>query len=435
MSTSRTEDATRAKRTRDDSTESANAASGGAAAAPSSIDARLGPRLGLMKPALESQPVELQGTIISLAKEMLELRDALAQRKSSHARFDKPSKDPTTGEEVKDKAGNPLPFIPGSLRSKCPIKASSATNNDAEMAELKEEAEKMHAEYTTKMTEIAKRVSAREIVVREKATRTILYKLLDKMSLAHVISAEFTTGRLNGMQLARPDLCNITVRNILKGVNEQFAKRLGMDSGDKLAEEYETTRTVNHELAKDEDDAFIAPIVTKLLVDLPAFTTLLWDQQDQNNRKKLMEAEIKKELEKQATLEATEDVEMEMDAIDLTDPTGEALLSLIDKRVKIGVDKKTVQDKRAMRKKSSGEVKTATSKPTANGLKKKKDSAKRRKHQQEKQGTSKSTDPSKDKQSKQSKSSRRKQQKKSRGNQDGADASKGGDKRKSAGRR
>jgi len=144
MSTSSTEGATSNKRTRKGTkaSDTANAGFAGAAGAIAINDARLGPRLGPIKPSLESQPVELQGTIISLTKEMLDLRDVIKQRKTSFARFEKPSKDPITGESVKDKEGNPLPFIPGSLQEKCPLKASTAANNDTIMAELMEEAKK-----------------------------------------------------------------------------------------------------------------------------------------------------------------------------------------------------------------------------------------------------------------------------------------------------
>jgi hypothetical protein len=115
--TSTTEGATSNKRTRDGSNEpdTANAASGGAAASVSDLDARLGTRLMPLKPLLVLQPDELKGTLISSAKEMLDLRVTIKQRQESSARFDKPSTDPTTGAVQKDKDGQSLPFIPSSL--------------------------------------------------------------------------------------------------------------------------------------------------------------------------------------------------------------------------------------------------------------------------------------------------------------------------------
>eukprot|EP00956_Cyclotella_meneghiniana_P015072 scaffold22841_cov21-Cyclotella_meneghiniana.AAC.2 len=93
---------------------------------PSNLDSRL----ESLKVLLATQPDELKGTIISLSKEMLNLRATIKQREESYARFDKPSLNPTTGEIMNDEAGNPLPFIPNSLRSKCPVKPSAPMANE-----------------------------------------------------------------------------------------------------------------------------------------------------------------------------------------------------------------------------------------------------------------------------------------------------------------
>lgn len=443
MSTSNTEGATSNKRTRDQAaSDKANAGSAGAAAAAATTDAKLGARLAPIKLPLESQPEELQGTIISLIKEMLVVRDALTQRNTSYARFDQPSKDSTTGEVVKDKEGNPLPFIPGSLREKCPLKASSAANNDNAMAKLLEEAKQEHADYLLKMTATAKKIAAREISIREEVLRSNVYKLLDKMALAHTIRAELSTGRPEGCNLERKSHSHLITSSVLRLSTDSFAKKLGMDAGANLADEYQQKHNCPPSaLANEADDSFMTPIITKLAVDLPAFTTTLWDLDDKKDIDRKINAEIKKELQKAATLEATEDVEMEMDAIDLSNAPAEKLISFIDKQVQKGLDKKTVQFKRALRKNSSGEAENQTSKPTANGTKSNKNSAAQKKKKQ-KQGTSNQKDQSNAASSKKRKdkadTSNRNQKKKSAqqsAKAGKADGSKGGGKKRGAARR
>eukprot|EP00956_Cyclotella_meneghiniana_P026214 scaffold56165_cov33-Cyclotella_meneghiniana.AAC.2 len=67
---------------------------------------------------------------------MLDLRATIKQREESYARFTKPSLHPSTGETINDEAGNPLPFIPNSLRIKrenCPVKPTSAMASEQSM--------------------------------------------------------------------------------------------------------------------------------------------------------------------------------------------------------------------------------------------------------------------------------------------------------------
>eukprot|EP00956_Cyclotella_meneghiniana_P021089 scaffold37974_cov30-Cyclotella_meneghiniana.AAC.1 len=361
MLTSRSEGATSNKRTRNSST---NAGSARVANAAATIDARLGPRLAPIKPSLVSQPTELQGTIISLTKEMLELRDAIKQRKTSYARYDQPSKDPTTGNVVKDKEGNPLPFVPGALREKCPLKASPAANNDTIMAEHMEKAKKEHAEYIVKMIAVAKS-AAREINIREESLRSTLYKLINKIALASVIRAELTVGLPDNCELGRPEFVGFIAIAIIEGSTAAFATKLGMDTVQALADDCQKRNTYPTAMPREEDMSFVTPIVTKLLADIPAFTNTLWDHDDERDMNRKVNAEIKKELEKAAIVESTEDVEEELEGIDLADAPKERLTDFIDKRVRKETEKKTVQFKKAMRKNSLGEAKNQTSMPTA----------------------------------------------------------------------
>lgn len=439
MSPSRSEGATSNKRTRGNNTASdtANTGSAGVANAADTIIARLGPRLAPITPSLVSQPTELQGTIISLTKEMLDLRDAIKQRKASYARYDQPSKDPTTGNVVKDKAGNPLPFIPGPLREKCPLKASPASNNDTTMAELVEKAKTEHAEYIVKMTAVAKDIAAREIAIREELLRSALFKLINKMALASIIRLELSAGLPTNCTIGRPEFVGVIALAICEGSTAAFAQSLGMEGSRALADECQQRNNYPTAMPRDEDMTFVAPIVAKLLADVPAFTVTLWNSDDEKDINRKINAEIKKELEKSATVEATEDVEDELEAIDLTDMPKEKLKDLIDKRVQQGLDRKTVQFKRAMRKNSLGEAKNQDSKPTASGTTSKKNSAKQRSKAKSKQGTPKSTDqPTAEPQKKsKGKANSKNRNPKNSEKAEKAGGSNGGGKRRGAGRR
>jgi hypothetical protein len=84
------------------------------AAAPTDLASLLGPRLMPLMDLLATQPDELNGTIISLSQEMLDLHVTIKQRMKSHTQFDKPSTD-AKGKIQNNKEGNPLPFVPNSL--------------------------------------------------------------------------------------------------------------------------------------------------------------------------------------------------------------------------------------------------------------------------------------------------------------------------------
>ena len=106
MTNSTTEGAPSNKRSRGNdettATDTRRAASGSSAAVATDLASLLGPRLIPTMDLLATQPEELKGTIISRLREMLDLHATIRQGKKSHARFDKPSVDPTTGKEKTD---------------------------------------------------------------------------------------------------------------------------------------------------------------------------------------------------------------------------------------------------------------------------------------------------------------------------------------------
>jgi hypothetical protein len=106
-------------RTGDNEANDRRAAHGGSAAATdiaTDPHALLGTRLEPIMEVLASQPEELQTHIISSSNEVLDLHATIKQRMSTNTRFDKPMKD-TSGEVLKNAEGDPLKFVPNSLRT------------------------------------------------------------------------------------------------------------------------------------------------------------------------------------------------------------------------------------------------------------------------------------------------------------------------------
>ena len=236
-------------------------------------------------------------------------------------------------------------------------------------------------------------------------------------------------------EIGRQEFVGLIALAVVGGSPATFAAKLGMDTAVALADDCQKTNNYPTAMPRDEDMEFLTPIVTKLLTDVPNFTTVLWNLDDERDVNRKINAEIKKELEKAAIVESTEDVQDELDGIDLTDEPKDRLRDFIDKRVREGLDKKTVQFKKAMRKNSLGEAKNQTSKPTASGTKSKNNSAK----QQSKQGTNpKSKDQTTaEPKSKKQRGNANAKNRNQRNAQDAekAGGSKGGGKKRGAGRR
>ena len=371
---STTEDASSNKRRRSGPATASNrrnAASGGAATAappnPSNLDSRLEP----LKVMLVTQPDELKGTIISLSKEMLDLRATIKQREESYARFDKPSLNPTTGEIMNDEAGNPLPFIPNSLRSKCPVKPSAPMANEQSMRNYMDTVQATHAAYVTAMANHAKRIAELEIELRQSQLRRQMYKLLSNIALAHDVMGEVMAGSLPmGMKLSRDERVNKIVFDVLADASAKVSAAIGVVEGTPLKMDF--CATVNHidaviEDKMDESDSeFIKPIITKMCTWLPLLSVDLWEADDAKEQTRKINAALRIALKPKALVQANEDVDAEMNEVDAaTNPT--RLMDMIRNETQKQV---RVQ----MRKNYSGDAKNQESKPTGNGRESRKNS-------------------------------------------------------------
>jgi hypothetical protein len=375
MMNSTTEGASSNKRGRTSNvhaTATTRAASGGsAAAAPSDLASLLGPRLMPLMDLLATQPDELNGTIISLSREMLDLRVTIKQRMKSHARFDKPSTD-AAGKIQMDKDGNPLPFVPNSLRSKCPIKSSSQTNNDTEMKALLDAAAAIHTEYISKMIDSAKAVGQLEITLRVKQLRHKFLDLIATISLAWIVIAEVKLGGLpTALNLSRDELSTKLAFDTFVDAGPNVAAAVGVENGAKLAAEFASYKSFTpftlEEKMSEADSEFLKPIITKMNTWLPRLSVNLWDTDDEKEATREVNAALREVLKTKA-LQATNDaVEDAMDAED--EGLSKPLNDQIREECKKAFEKQMVSLKRQMRKNYSGDDKKSnqSSKPTKNG--------------------------------------------------------------------
>ena len=374
MNTSTTEGAASNKRSRMSvtfATATKKPASGGLAAndhtyLATTLGTRLMPLMGL----LATQPDELKGTIISQSREMLELRATIKQRIKSYARFEKPSTDATTGAVIKDRAGNPLPFLPSSLRSKCPIKASTQTNNDPEMVQLLEDAAAAHTEYQLKMTGYAKQTGKLEIKLRQQQLRTKLFVLLETIALAHIIITEVKYTLPTEIKLNKNQLTTKTTFDVLQDSTIAMANLVEAENGNKLAADYATARSFDNTAIEaemdDADDRVMKPIINKMNTWLPILTVDLWTADDNKDSEHAINAALRKELQPKAMVAANDSVDAAMDVEDSSNPP-ESLLNFIRKEQKKLGDKQMVMLKRQMRKNYSGDDKNQPLQPTKNG--------------------------------------------------------------------
>jgi len=328
---------------------------------------------------LATQPDELKGIIISQSREMLDLRVTIKQREKSHARFEKPSTDATTGSVLNDKDGNPLPFIPISLRSKCPIKASNAMNDEPLMAVLLEKAKQAHAEHISKMTSYAQQASRMEISLRTRQLRHKMYNLQETIALSRLIILEFSGGMPpTGMKLNRDELVTKITFDILANSAQGIADAVGKDNGAELAEEFAKHKSFDNPAMENKmeelDKRIMQPIITLMNTWLPRLSVDLWKEDDEKDKQRDINAALRIAFKPKAMQTATEAVEAAMDVEDVNNPS-KSLIEVIRKEQKKLADKQMVQLKRQMRKNySGGEKDDLPPKPTENGRERKKSS-------------------------------------------------------------
>lgn len=376
------------------------AASGGSAAgaATSALADTLGDRLMPLMGMLATQPDKTKGLIIERSRSMLDLRVTIKQRMASLARFDKPLKDPTTGQALQDERGNPLPFIPNSLRKKCPVESSKRMNDEPEMRTLMEEAKTEWDKCVKTMTNLAKRTAELEIQLHTKSLRHTFFDLIVMLARSELIVLEKKTGgRIDGLSLTPEQSANKAAYDALSTAGTLFCISVGVENGNKLMEAFSEYKSFNNRVIEEKmdtvyvdfssgervegsdcegsprqtskpDQLWIDPTITKLRTWIPILSVELWKHDDKRDMEREIEAALEEAFEPAAQRKANDDVEAAMDAEDTNAPSAK-LMDAIRKEQKKLADKQMIALKREMRKNYSGDGRNdqPPSKPTKNG--------------------------------------------------------------------
>ncbi len=380
-----TEGATGSNKRRRWDDDDAAATSRAAAANPTTIH-QIGKRLEPIKDVLASQPAELKGTIISSIEEMLDCYTTYRQKQKSLARFDQPMKDATTGVVVLDEEGNPKPFIPNPLRKACPVKAPKrvASKNDDQARALEEEAKKDYAEYIAKATATAKKYCQLDTDLCQEELFDKFYTLTVQMSLAYtIVKKTMKGGFTDGMKLDQDELANKIAYDIFHNFNQAQASNFGMESGEQLAQHFAKFTSYDHEAAvaawdEAKDGEFVTEVALKIKDWIPRMTFELWAIEEVKDRRRQIDAELRKALKPKAMAKANQDVEDAMDTEDANQLPG-GVIDMIRKETKKTVGKEVQKVKASLRKKSTGDGRAEQSTP-ANGRKSGKDSKTSRKN-------------------------------------------------------
>ena len=398
--------------------EERGAAFGGSAGVATDLASLLGPRLMPVMDLLATQPEELKGTIISQLREMLDLRATIRQRKKSHARFDKPSLDPTTGEIKRDEEGNSLPFVPNSLRSKCPIKASSLTNNDPEMRKVLDAAESSHALQITLMTQYAKQVSELEIKLRVKQLRRKLFDLIEMIGLSWIIIFEVKNGGElpDAINLDRTELATKLSFDVFAGAATDLCTAVDVANGAELGADYAAYRFYDNGVLEAKMDTAdidaLRELIARMSTWLPRLSIRLWEHDDKKDSEAEINAALRAALKPKAQRDKNDDVDAAMDEVDASNPSA-SLIDLIRKEQKKYGDKQMVMLKRQLRKNYSADDKTKNQSSKAKNGRESKKSSKA----SEPKKTATSSNPKKDNQGKSEKQKKRKKDKADEPNQ------------------
>ena len=386
-------------RTGDNEANDRRAAHGGSAAATdiaTDPHALLGTRLAPIMEVLASQPEELQTHIISSSNEVLDLHATIKQRMSTNTRFDKPMKD-ASGEVLKNAEGDPLKFVPNSLRTNCKIKASNRCKDDERMKAIEDEAIKEHEKHKLQQAERAKQMSKLEITLHQELLRKSMYKLAFKLSTSAIIVIKIKNGGLlSGMKLNETELTMLTAYAVVSSISDlpilnwmgfyglisEEGGQVTTTAAEQAAADFQKVMNVDiapiQEKGKDNqpDIAQLALLDQKKIMDLLLNVTVrLGMKIDKVEQQKEINAALREAFKPQAIVTATEEVDDAMEAEDLNNPS-KNLLDLIKKTQKDEIAKMKQQLRQEMRKNYLGDnQKHQQSTPKKSGRKSNKTSA------------------------------------------------------------
>lgn len=384
--------------------------SGGSAATPtttteqSTLAETLGTRLQPMTSLLASQPEELKGYLISSAKDMLAKATTIRQRKQSVKRFTDPWVDPKTNKPHMDETTNqPKSFIPNSLRSKCPVKASPDYKDDTDIMNEVAAAKLEHEKYQKKMTEHAHNLAKLEIKLREQKLQKDFFDHSRKFALCMVINHQIKNGLPAGVKLSREELASKAVYNALKNRIDMI-NALFEENADALQASFATYTGYDDAAIEEKmdqaDKKFLTDhITTNLIAWLPLTSTTLWNLDEKKEMDRKVNSELRKALKPAAIAQATEDVAMAIG--DADGANNETMMEVLKKEARAEAKKEMQRSLQKQRKKSSGGDETLEPTPTKpgrngggnsnNNSSKKKSKKKKKKDGQKKSGGDRDT--------------------------------------------
>jgi hypothetical protein len=376
---------------------SAAAAASAAAASPVVADTALyGKQFDLVEDDLASQPAELRGTIIPQMRGMLETNDTINQRTTSHGRFDKPMKDPSTGAILLDDNDQPKPFIPNNLRKQPPIVASKATKDEPRMKALTDRARQKWEAYQAEAAKDAKEASALEITIRVEKLRNQWFEFVNTLALGHVIVKKTRDGGFaSDMKLDADELADKVAYQIISKLEKKHTTVFRHADGPNLAAEYEKQRKFDNAALEEKwndgaDKNFVNSVEGKIQDWTTSMTFMLWANEKAKDRDRQVEAALREVLKPRAMRKANEDVEAALEEEDGT-ANSDAVRSLARKEVKAEVGRQVQVIQRQLRKKYSGDTAEQASKPTKPGRKSGKTSVDSKQKQQQQQKQKKAT--------------------------------------------
>ena len=384
--------------------------SGGSAATPtttteqSTLAETLGTRLQPMTSLLASQPEELKGYLISSAKDMLAKATTIRQRKQSVKRFTDPWVDPKTNKPYMDETTNqPKSFIPNSLRSNCPVKASPDYKDDTDIMTEVAAAKLVHETYQKQMAVHAHNLAKLEIKLREKKLQKDFFDHSRKFALCMVINHQIKKGLPAGVKLSREELASKAVYNALKNRIDMI-NALFEETADALQAKFSSYTgyddTAIEEKMDPADKKFLTDhITTNLIQWLPLTSTTLWNLDEKKEMDRKVNSELRKALKPAAIAQATEDVAMAIG--DADGANNETMMEVLKKEARAEAKKEMQRSLQKQRKKSSGGDETLEPTPTKpgrngggksnNNSSKKKSKKKKKKDGQKKSGGDRDT--------------------------------------------
>ena len=129
-----------------------------------------GTKLDPISVLLAPQPAVFIPTIIASSKAMLDLRQTIRQRESSHSRFKEQvvkvdgQNNPILDENKKEQK---VKFIPRSIRSNNPVRSSDDVKEDSRIVAVMLQTETRHREYKDRQSDDIEVLSGLEITIRQ----------------------------------------------------------------------------------------------------------------------------------------------------------------------------------------------------------------------------------------------------------------------------